>query len=285
MEGPTSAKTKVSDGEEIIARRIAHRIKVQNMNALVGFFGLPGKGKSYGSFRLNERVAELLGLTFGLENIHFSVKDFMHHVNEKPPRGTSIELDDAETDANSQKWWTQAAFALGLFGSSGRYRGYFVTVTAPWSEMLTRQFRSLFHLTFEVKRIDTHTKEVIAAPFEPFRDHRGKMGMRYLRAKAPSGRMARFTRVRFGLPKEATGPFNMWVGYEEKKDAYMTPLYERIEKELGLGSEKVRPWALKALKRLRLDHPDWSQERLGEELGISREYTNMLLNRDRGDVV
>jgi len=276
---------KASEGEEIIARRIAHRIKVQNLNALVGFFGLPGKGKSYASFRLNELVSERLGLEFGLENIHFSVKDFMHHVNAKPPRGTSIGLDDAETDANAQKWWTQAAFALGLFGSSGRYRGYFVTVTAPWSDMLTRQFRSLFHLTFEVKRIDTQAKEVIAAPFEPFRDHRGKMGMRYLRGKAPSGRMARFTRVRFGLPKEATGPFNMWVGYEEKKDAYMTPLYERIERELGIGSEKVRPWALKALKMLQKSHPEWSQERLGSELGISRQYANMLLQSDRSDAV
>ena len=151
--------------------------------------------------------------------------------------------------------------------------------------MLTRQFRSLFHLTFEVKRIDTQAKEVIAAPFEPFRDHRGKMGMRYLRGKAPSGRMARFTRVRFGLPKEATGPFNMWVGYEEKKDAYMTPLYERIERELGIGSEKVRPWALKALKMLQKSHPEWSQERLGSELGISRQYANMLLQSDRSDAV
>ncbi len=285
MDDQTSVKTKASEGEELIARRIAHRIKVQNLNALVGFFGLPGKGKSYASFRLNELVSERLGLTFGLENIHFSVKDFMHHVNAKPPRGTSVGLDDAETDANAQKWWTQAAFALGLFGSSGRYRGYFVTVTAPWSDMLTRQFRSLFHLTFEVKRIDTDSKEVIAAPFEPWRDMRGKMNMRYLRGKAPSGRTARFTRVRFGLPKEALGPFNMWTAYEEKKDAYMTPLYERIEKELGIGAEKVRPWALKALKRLQKDHPDWSQGQLGSELGISREYTNFLLSRERSDVV
>lgn len=269
------------DSREWFVQKIVNRINRDNLNAIIGFFGTPGKGKSYASFDLCEELCRRFGLPFGIENIHFQVEDFMHQLNSLPPRGTPIILDDAELDANSQKWWTEASQTLAMVGASGRFLGYLFIVSAPDSEMLTGQFRRQFHYYFEIKKKDRDRKLAIAKPQQPYRDWKtGKIRGKYLRAYTPEDGEFKVEEVLFHLPHHATGAFNKWPGYEDKKADYLLELYRGQEQRLiAANSGRIPAWSIRALKRLHLDHPEWSNERLGQEVGIRRQQVGIVLQR------
>lgn len=266
------------DPREWIIQKAINRVKRRNLNWIVGFFGLPGTGKSSSSFDFAEAISERMGLPFGVENIHFAVRDLMHHVNSRPPRGTIVNLDDAETDANSQKWWTEAAFNLSLFGATGRYRGLICEVSAPWSDMLTGQFRSLFHIYFEMQRIDYDRKLVITKPQVPYRDAKSHtIRGKYPRAIIPGYGQCRVKQIAFRLPRHATGPFDTWTEYEEKKDAYMTPLYADMEHGRMGKRLKVSKTERAALKYL-IEKMGWSQTQAAKELGYTQPRISQMLS-------
>jgi hypothetical protein len=273
------------NAETWIVNRLFDRIHRRNQNVLVGFFGLPRKGKTYSAISLAEQVSRKLGLTPSLDDITFSVADrygtegMMARFNRNPPRGTAIGLDDAGTaaGANSRKWWSATNEALSTIGQSAGFLGYLFWVSAPESSDLDSQFRTLFHITFDVKRIDRDRKMVIAKPGVPYRDGKsGKVKSKYPRAQIPGLGPVRVKRVAFHLPAGANGPFNTWPEYEEKKAAFMRPLY--VDLQRGLENPKRNPaWARRAVALLRESHPDWSQLELGDALGISQSAVAKLL--------
>lgn len=268
------------DPREWFVNKIHRRLSRHNQNAIIGFFGLPGKGKSTASFDLQEQIARRLGVPFGVDNIHFTVERFLHQINERPPRGTPDCLDDAETDANSQKWWANASYALAIIGSSSRYLGYPYVVSAPESDMLTRQFRSNFHFYFETLKIDYDRKLVITKPQIPYKDKHGQIKGKYPRASIPGLGTIRVKRIAWHLPSFATGSLATWPEYEAKKNRYMTTLYEELELGLLHKREKMSPLTIRAVKRLAADHPEWTQDRLAEEVQTNRVYINRILRQE-----
>jgi len=281
------------DPETWIVNRIYNRIKTENKNAIVGFFGLPRKGKTYSALSLAEQVGAKLKVPLSLDNVTFSVADkfgadgLMARFNERPPRGTSIGLDDAGTSvgANSRKWWSAANEALSTIGQSGGYLGYLLWLSAPEPQDLDSQFRSLFHIWFEVRTLDKTHKVVMTKPQVPYRDSKsGKIRGKYPRAYIPGIGRVRVKKVGFHLPSQATGPFNTWPDYEAKKDAFMRPLYQELQFGLdtGTSSRRIPKWAEKAILLNASDHPDWSQEQLGEVLGVSQKHVSEILKRAHG---
>jgi hypothetical protein len=273
------------DPEKWVVNRLYDRIYRRNQNVLVGFFGLPRKGKTYSAISLAEQVSAKLGLTPSLDDVTFSVADrygtegLMSRLNRNPPRGTAIGLDDAGTaaGANSRKWWSATNEALSTIGQSAGFLGYMLWVSAPESSDLDSQFRTLFHITFDVKRVDRDRKLVIAKPGIPYRDGKsGKVKSKYPRANLPGIGTVRVKRVGFHLPRGANGPFHTWPEYEAKKAAFMRPLY--IDLQHGLEDRKRNPaWARRAISLLQESHPDWTQNELGDALGISQSQIAKLL--------
>src|SRR3972149_4023391 len=92
----TWTMTTTFDPEAWIVNRIYNRIKVENKNAIVGFFGLPRKGKTYSALSLAEQVGERLRVPLSLDNVTFSVAGkigadgLMARVHERPPRRARI---------------------------------------------------------------------------------------------------------------------------------------------------------------------------------------------------
>ncbi len=266
------------DPRDWFMQNIENRIKRRNLNAIIGYFGLPGSGKSTCSFDLGEEMGKRFATGFDMGNVHFAVRPLMHHVNQRPPRGTILDLDDAETDANSQTWWSDAAYNLGIFGSSGRYRGYILEVSAPFSEQMPKQFKALFHYYFEMKKIDYDHKLVITKPQRPYRDIRGNLRGKYPRATIAGHGLVKVKELAFRLPSFCGGPFSTWPEYETRKDEHMSGIYERME----AGSIKpVR--GSRTMKRLivqiQADHPNWSQADIADLAGVSQPLVSKILAR------
>ena len=285
------SQTTSFNAERWVVNRLYDRIHRRNQNVLVGFFGLPRKGKTYSAISLAEQVSVKLGLKPSLDDITFSVADkygmdgLMARFNRRPPRGTALGFDDAGTavGANARKWYSAANEALSTIGQSAGYLGYLLWVSAPENRVIDSQFRTLFHITFDVKRIDRDRKLVIAKPGIPYVDGKsGKVKSKYPRALLPGLGPVRVKRIAFHLPAGATGPFNTWPEYEAKKDAFMHPLY--LDLQRGLENPRRNPaWARKAVALLRQSHPDWSQAELGNALGISQSAVAKLLIQATND--
>src|SRR3972149_4811764 len=100
--------TTIFNAESWLINKFYTRIHDLNQNVLVGFFGLPRKGKTYSAISLAEQLSEKLGLTPSLDDITFSVGDMygleglMSRWNRRPPRGTPFGFDDAGTAGGAE---------------------------------------------------------------------------------------------------------------------------------------------------------------------------------------
>ena len=270
-------KTKAFDREVWIARRIWKRLHEQNTNALVGIFGLPGVGKTYTAFR----IAELVDPGFNIDRIVFTIPDLIHLINGPPrlPRGSAIVLDDASQAANSRKWQSPVNQALSDVGNTFRFEGYLVLVTARLSGIIDSQFRSLFHLTLEIKSRDMATKTIKAKPRTVSMDTaHGKTYYPYLRLKIPGRGTPRVTRIRFHVSHFQHGPRLTWPEYEARKAAFMRSHYRKLEKDLREDerfSGHVPLWSRKLL--IVAKESGLSYRKLAPKIGISHSAMSQLV--------
>jgi hypothetical protein len=275
---PTQAAKERPLGESYIAARLKDRILRRNLNALVGFFGPPGSGKSYSG----ERLAELVDPTFNVDRIVFDVKSLIRIINwglpgpkgENVPlnRGEFLMLDDAGVAANSRKWWSDTNMILSYVGQSFRFMGFGVIVTAPDTADLDAQFRQLFHVTFQTQMKDDSEKIVYTKPEIPRRDTiRGKTYHPFPRVRIPNFPKIKYRLIGFRLPSQA-----LRDAYEPKRAAFMSGLYKDLEQNLGIRSNRIPLWAEKLLLKSAQGR---KQGELALELGISREHLNTVLSR------
>lgn len=272
------------DREAWIARRLWNRIHVENTNALVGVFGLPGTGKTYTAVRL----AELIDPSFTLDRIVFTVPDLLHLINGPPrlPRGSAILFDDTSRGANSRKWQTPVNQALSDVGNTFRYEGYLVLCTARVSGNIDSQFRELFHLTLEIKNRDRAMQIIKAKPMIPSMDTaRGKTYWHYPRALVPGRGYCRLKRVAFHRSTFQTGPHLTWTEYEHKKAAFMRAHYRTLERELRLDERMggVKPWARESI--LLLKEQGLSYRKIAKRIGISEQAISQIVRRSPSVVI
>ena len=72
--------------------------------------GPTGSGKSYGAIRLAERIDP----NFSVNRIVFTVKDFIHLMNQGLPKGSVIVFDDAGLGINSREWQSLPSKIFGM---------------------------------------------------------------------------------------------------------------------------------------------------------------------------
>lgn len=272
-------KTSRFSSELWLARQLWNRIHVQNTNAIVGIFGLPGTGKSYAQFR----IQELVDPTFGIDRVAWTVRDFMHLRNGPPhlPRGSGIALDDLQRAANSRKWQSPANQALSDTANTFRFEGYLVTVTARESATIDSQFRELFHLTLEVKSRDMARGIITAKPQVPTLDTaRGKTYWHYPLVDIPGMGRSALRVVHFHAGRLQTGPLRTWTEYERRKAAFMRSGDRRLEKELQ-DEEKmggsVPLWARKLIVASK--SRGFSYRSMAKEIGISQSALSQLVSQ------
>lgn len=259
------------DAEKWITRRIHNRIHKRNLNVLIGIYGPPGSGKTYTGLR----IAELVDPRFSVDNIAFTVENFIHLVNGGYPRGSAFLGDDFGTAANSRKWQSDPNISLSYVAQSFRFMGYLTIVTLPDIDGLDSQVRRLFHLTLQTKRKKYDRKVVVCEPRMPIRYVASrKTYWKFPRVDLPDRPRARLKRLAFRMPSEG-----LIQPYEEKRKDYMSGLYDRLEASLAGGGSRTPGWAGKAV--LKLAAMGLTQAQIGEDLGLSRQSVNSIIGRAR----
>lgn len=242
-----TSTTSPFDFEARIAERLRRRITDRNLNAIVGFFGATGSGKSYSAIRL----AELVDPTFSLDRIAFDVGPFMQLVDSNLPRGSAIMFDDAGLGMNSRDWQTASNKILSKVAQSFRYKHYLAIITAPDIGMIDSQVRTLFHLLFQTTRKDATRKTVTVMPIRWQRGADGGLYTKFERDQEPFFGTARLKRVRFHLPSLAKDAQDTWEAYERVKAERLNPMIRAWKDQVRVPPD----WVLEAARLIRQGKP------------------------------
>ncbi len=178
---------------------------------------------------------ELVDPTFGLDRIVYDIPELIHLINRSPrlPPGSAILLDDTSRAANSRKWQSAFNQAFSDVGNTFRYRRYVVGATARVSGDIDRQFRELFHITFEIKSRDLTLGVIRAKPRIPSMDTAHNVTYwRYPTVRRNGSVPVSISRVNFHPSAFQTGPMLTWSAYERKKDLFMRAHYKTLERDL-----------------------------------------------------
>src|SRR6266540_1259572 len=110
-------------GEEVIILRIKKYLN-RETGIIVFLVGPPGSGKSFSAIR----IATLIDPGFGIENICFTVPDYIAILNRGTRVGQAILLDEAGVMGPARKWQSQSNISLALTAESVRHRGLLTLV-------------------------------------------------------------------------------------------------------------------------------------------------------------
>lgn len=251
--------------EQKLATRLRRRITERNLNAIVGFFGQTGSGKSYSGFRL----AELVDRTFDIHRIAFDVDPFLELVDSNLPRGSGIMFDDAGLGMNSRDWQTASNRILSKVAQSFRFKGHLTIITAPDITMIDSQVRSLFHLIFQTIRKDMEHKLVVTMPVRPQRGVDGKSYAKFPKEEGDFG-IGRLKRFSFNLPSMVDGPMDTWTEYEDIKEQRLNPMYAGWRKQVRVPPQWVVDGHALVLSGL-------SKTEAARKLGKDRSYFSQSL--------
>lgn len=263
--------------EKWLARLLWNRIHIENTNAIVGAFGLPGQGKTYTLIRL----AELLDPTFNLDRIVFSIEDWLAVIDGPPklPRGSAIILDDTGRAANSRRWQSNFNQAFSDVGNTFRQDGYFMGATARVSGDIDRQFRELFHLTLEMKTRSIARGFISVKPMIPSMDTaRGTTYWHYPRIEVPERGRCRVTRIEVHPSHFQTGPKLTWTAYEQKKRDFMRMNRRELRQNLKLERETGTEEPVRLAQAIiEAKSAGVSYTRMGKRLGISQSAVSQIV--------
>lgn len=264
--------------EKWLARLLWNRIHLENTNAIVGAFGLPGQGKTYTLIRL----AELIDPTFNLDRIVFAIEDWLALIDGPPklPRGSAIILDDTGRAANSRKWQSHINQALSDVGNTFRQDGYFMGATARVGKNIDSQFRELFHLTLEMKKRSIQSGYIRTKPMIPSMDTaRGTTYWHYPRIEIPEHGNLRVTRIDFHPSHFQTGQKLTWPDYEEKKRAFNRKDRRQLRSSLRIERETGSddPMRLAQVILLAKSHGT-SYTEIAKQLNISQQAVSKIVS-------
>ncbi|PYB68147.1 hypothetical protein DMB44_05350 [Thermoplasma sp. Kam2015] len=201
--------------------RWIHQRRIEKRPINVVFIGQPGSGKSYGALSL----AYLVDRNFTVDNVVFSIPEFLKILNSRPPPGTVIVFDEAGQGIDSQEWQSKELILFGKVSETMRYRNLIVFYTVPSLPSITKRSRELIQLVLEATRVRGTFKPFLLSPSPDKNDPRSWFKYPVIVRHYREG-IVKEIKKRIVLPMP---PAYLSSAYEAKKDAYLTPFYERIE--------------------------------------------------------
>ncbi len=254
-------------GEQYIVNLIRDRIQKKNQNFIGVWVGPPSSGKSWSALS----VAKKVDPSFGIRRLVFPAHDFLDIINRDIPKGSVIDWDEAGLGMPAREWQSFFNKAVGYVLQSFRYRNLALLITVPDVTFLDRIPRSLFHYYFECIKVEEEKGWVLARPFQI--QHNPRLGKTYMKhpiLRDERGNPAKMVTMRFSKP-----PRKLREAYEERRAAYMKVFYEDLQAQAATGEGGDVPmWAWKLLLKASRGR---TQAQLGDEIGVSREWTNRLL--------
>ncbi len=259
----------MKEKKPILVQWLYNRVMIQNLNALLCFTGNPGSGKSYSAIRLAELVAEKNGVEFSDIHICFTPKEFIRLVNSgKLKKGSIIILDEAGVAINSRKWQSAINLMMNYIVQTFRHRNYVVIMCVPYFDFIDSAIRKMFHMLFEMIRIDFKKCVSWSRPkIIQINQRNGKSYFKWLRYKFSGLQPMALDMAGFRLPSK-----ELLIKYEAKKREYTTNLNKGLEQDLNSG-ENNEPKELTVLQKkilkLRNDY-GLNEEEIGRVIDITQ---------------
>ncbi len=192
----------------------------ENRNFIALFVGDTGSGKSYSAISLAEQIDP----NFSVDQIVFTVQDFVHLLNHADmPKASCIIFDDAGLGINARLWQQLSVRIFGMITQAYRFKQYITLITTPKMNFIEKQSRQLIHLIFEATG-----KQGIMKPYRPFPSpYNPEQTWRKYPTKTVDNRTITITSVRFKLPSE-----KLRNAYEQKKMDYMNAQFKKFEEDM-----------------------------------------------------
>lgn len=206
------------------------RIHRRNMNFMAAICGEVGSGKSYAALSL----AEMLDPDFSIEQVAFSVEEFVELVNEDYPEGSFIVMEESSVSMNAQTWWDSDQIQVGNILDTWRHQNRGAIFTLPAFGQLQKNARGRMHGLGQTRGID-YQEEVAALRYRYIQQDSdtGKIYKKYHRLPHPeTGVETQYTWI--GLPKPSQ---ELLDAYEERKEQFTDELNQEILNNIrGEGS-------------------------------------------------
>lgn len=189
------------------------------------FVGETGSGKSFSALSLAEKVDP----NFSVDNVVFTIEQFMAKLNSRPPAGTVIVFDEAGLEISNKEWHDMQIIIFGKTAQSMRYRGIMVFYTVPRLPFIDSTTRQLIQLLLESTGERGTMKPFLIRPSSDRNDNRPwyvypKMT---ITDKDERTLMYEYRAMVFPMP-----PKSLYVPYEAKKDEYLTGVFTGMEESL-----------------------------------------------------
>lgn len=245
--------------------------------------GQTGSGKSWS----NLAICEAIDPTFNINRVVFRGKELMDLINSgKLPdrRGNTFLFDEAGIDMSARSWQSVTNKMLNFLLQTFRHKCFILLFTTPYEDFVDSATRKLFHAEFRTQGIDFNRDCVRLRPkLLQYNPEMKKFYKKYLRVVTPNGvRPLEIWRV--FKPSE-----KLVKEYEEKKTKFTTELNINIGRQLHKVYNKqvtfnTKPLTARQEVILELKNKGMTDEKIGEELGISRQLVNYNVNwiRNKG---
>lgn len=212
------------------------RVKRKNNSTNVRFVGDTGSGKSWSALSYCEMCAKLMGRTFTVDDVYFSIRDVLDEIAyNDPKRGTVFLIDEQQVEANAKDHQSKRAKAYSLLLSTVRSKGYIIATTLPFSDMELKSVRKFFHVEIETHGANLSTNKVRSTPryLEYSRSKAEKVyrKMLVISFKDPETNIMQHKKLSFwDIPKASQ---KLIDAYEQKKAIFQQKLYKRLSRELA----------------------------------------------------
>lgn len=134
----------------MLLKRFIERIE-NDLNTLAGVVGEPGSGKSSLALRLAIEARDKYGLKFDVDNITFTIVDFMKKAEQSR---AFVVLDEAGVAANARRAMSALNVALVNLVQTNRFKNNMLVFIAPHTRLLDINVRILvkhFFVTYAIK--------------------------------------------------------------------------------------------------------------------------------------
>ena len=262
------------------------RVINKNLNVLAAMTGNPGSGKSYASLRWAELQSKKNGVEFSVDNIVFTPKEFIKLINSgNLKRGSVIIMDEAGVAINSRKWQSSINLMINKVIQTFRHQNYVVILNAPYFDFIDTAVRKMFHMMFEMDRIDFKKGVTWTMPkVIQINQRTGHVYYKWLRYKVAGEQPMALDKAGFNLSSK-----KLRIAYEKKKTDYTTKLNKDLEVDLDM-QDSTKPKELtdmqKRIINLRNEY-GLNEVNIGKVMGITQPSVNSHLKacKNKGFIV
>ncbi|WP_224332885.1 hypothetical protein [Haloprofundus halobius] len=222
----------------MLRRKIWPRMNIHNENWMCCCVGETGSGKSYAAVRLGEA----LDPNFSIDNIAFSVEEFLELVNDDSfGPGSVFVLEEAGVAAGNRNWWDIANEVLDSLTQTWRNQNKGAVFTAPDFDLIDSHVRRRFHHLVDM--VDKDEDEMVSkARFKYIQTNHetGKTYRKFYRMVDDRGIRRMYRYVQFGLPSP-----ELIESYEDVKSGYTddlnASLLEKVRAESAEEDDDLSP--------------------------------------------